>query len=162
MSIMVQFTACNDAELAKKITNFLRRSLGREPISLEEPEQLNLPGMEPEPEKYSTTPEMNETLPLENLKSTRKPRGPNKKKNTTSPPQEAAPVVEDDGDLASEPTIKVTTREDALQALQKVNSEKGLPTARVVLAKFGCQRISEVKEEQYSDFVAACLEVLKV
>jgi len=57
---------------------------------------------------------------------------------------------------AVEPAAKTFTREDAVAALQELNIKKGLPAAREVLKMFDCVRISEVKVEQYCDFVTAC------
>lgn len=46
--------------------------------------------------------------------------------------------------------------EDVRAALARLNEAKGIATAKGVLAKFGAARISEVKAEDYSAFVADC------
>ncbi len=54
--------------------------------------------------------------------------------------------------------IEVTppTKEEATKALGLVNSTKGLAAAREVLLKFGGQRISEIKPEDYAALIEAC------
>lgn len=50
------------------------------------------------------------------------------------------------------------SKEEALKALQTFNIKKGLAAARELLKEFNCARISEVKEEQYPDFIRVCYE----
>jgi hypothetical protein len=52
--------------------------------------------------------------------------------------------------------IAPPTKEQAVQALQELNIKKGLETARSVLKKFGCARISELKPEQFTAFIELC------
>ena len=51
---------------------------------------------------------------------------------------------------------QVCSKQDAIAALQELNIKKGIGVARGVLSQFGCARISEVKEDQYCAFIAAC------
>ena len=55
-----------------------------------------------------------------------------------------------------EETVEEVPQADALSALQKVNSEKGLATAKELLNKFGANRLSEVDASKYGEFIGAC------
>lgn len=78
-------------------------------------------------------------------------RGP--KAKAAAPIEEvAAPVVE----TLPIPEKLSATKEEAVAHLQQVNNQKGLKTAREVLAKFNCARISELKEEDFTNFVLEC------
>jgi hypothetical protein len=48
------------------------------------------------------------------------------------------------------------TTDDLRKALAAVNEKKGLAFARELLVKFGAGRVSEVKEDQYAEVIAAC------
>lgn len=54
------------------------------------------------------------------------------------------------------PTVVVASKEAVHQALQQVNMAAGLNKAREILAHFKIQRISEIKPEQYKEFVDMC------
>lgn len=58
------------------------------------------------------------------------------------------------------PQVAEVTKQEVIQALQKVNSMKGLPKAKEVLVKFNCARLSDVKEAIYPQFLKACNEAL--
>jgi hypothetical protein len=47
----------------------------------------------------------------------------------------------------------------AIEALQKVNVEKGFEAAKSVLAEFNVKRFVELPESEYADFVQACQAV---
>lgn len=53
------------------------------------------------------------------------------------------------------------TIDNVRMALSRLNESKGLPEAKKVLAKFGAERVSAVKPEQYADFVLACEDAAK-
>jgi hypothetical protein len=48
------------------------------------------------------------------------------------------------------------SREQVKTALEQLNAARGITVVREILAKFNCSRLSEVKEEQFADFIAAC------
>lgn len=56
--------------------------------------------------------------------------------------------------------IVAPTKEAAVEALQKVNANKGISTAREILIKFSAQRISDIKETDYPAFIKECQGVL--
>lgn len=58
-------------------------------------------------------------------------------------------------------TASVPTKEQVHEALQKFANAKGLPEARLLIAKFKVTRISELKEDQYAEFVKACTLIKK-
>lgn len=66
-------------------------------------------------------------------------------------PQAAAPTPPAAGASGSKLTL-----DDARTALGALNSKHGLVMAKGALSRFGCQRISEVKPEQFADFIALC------
>lgn len=88
------------------------------------------------------------------------------KKEAASPPPEAAPMdtptdeVKPDAPTATA-TTNVPSREDVIQALQKVSALKGLAEARNVLARFDYQRVSEVSSENSASFIKACEEAVQ-
>lgn len=47
------------------------------------------------------------------------------------------------------------------EALHEVVSHLNLSAARDLLLEFGCERVSELKDTQYLDFVAACKAAIK-
>lgn len=57
---------------------------------------------------------------------------------------------------ASDPDMPVYTKADIVAACQKVSETKGLPVARELLATYGAKRVSDVKEEDYAEFIKAC------
>lgn len=81
-----------------------------------------------------------------------------KKKAAIKPPsvEEEVPQEEE----VKEEVEEEVPQEDALAALQKVNSMKGIATAKEILNKFGAKRMSEVTPAQYGAFIGACDEVL--
>lgn len=54
----------------------------------------------------------------------------------------------------------ISNKESVHQALQRVNVEVGLPKAREILQHFNVNRMSEVKESQYPEFIDKCNEAL--
>lgn len=62
---------------------------------------------------------------------------------------------------SASPESVMATKESAMEALTKLNGEKGIVVARSVLSKFQVSRFAELKEESYGPFVAACAEALK-
>lgn len=83
-------------------------------------------------------------------------RGP--KAKSAAPVVEAveAPAVETLPIPQSNEGKLSATKDEAVAHLQQVNNQKGLKTAREVLAKFNCARISELKEEDFNGFVLEC------
>lgn len=59
-------------------------------------------------------------------------------------------------EVAPEASKSAKTKADVINALSKVNAEKGMLAAKGVLAKFDCQRISELPETAYAEFVKTC------
>lgn len=52
------------------------------------------------------------------------------------------------------------TKENALKMLQEVNNSKGLQAARDCLSRFGADKLSNLLEKHYGDFINLCNEVL--
>lgn len=52
------------------------------------------------------------------------------------------------------------SKEGVAEVLQQVNITCGLPKAREILESFKAKRLSEIKEDQYTAFVAKCHEAL--
>lgn len=52
--------------------------------------------------------------------------------------------------------VLTPSKEEVHDALQRVAAELNLNAARDILLEFGCERVSDLKETQYLDFVAAC------
>ena len=80
------------------------------------------------------------------------------KKKAAVKPQ---PPIEEKAEVKTETkketeTVEEVPQADALSALQKVNSEKGLATAKELLNKFGANRLSEVDASKYGEFIGAC------
>ncbi len=70
---------------------------------------------------------------------------------------DVASIVHDDGgNGVMETPAPVLTREDVLKAFQHVNMAFGVPACRSLLVMHGITRISELKEEDYAAFKAAC------
>jgi len=46
--------------------------------------------------------------------------------------------------------------QDTIEALKRIAAAKGIIVAKAQLAKFNCTKVSELKEAQYSEFVAVC------
>lgn len=53
-------------------------------------------------------------------------------------------------------TSQSVTREQVVQALQKISAKHGLAKVQEVLKKFGAQRISELPEKEYSSVILTC------
>ena len=94
-----------------------------------------------------STPEVKETKVAE------APNKKAKKKALGRPPKVATP----------EEIEKVKAQHDALvsrqaihDALQQVNSTKGIAFAKAILEKFNAQRLSDLPEEKFSKFVEHC------
>lgn len=52
------------------------------------------------------------------------------------------------------------TKENMIEAIQKINKTKGLSVARSLLQKFGVERISQLKPAHYADVVIECNNLL--
>lgn len=50
------------------------------------------------------------------------------------------------------------TLDDARAALKRLSDKGGISPCMEALARFGCQRISELKEDAYADFIKLCDE----
>jgi len=50
----------------------------------------------------------------------------------------------------------VPTKDDIQSSLQTVTETHSLSEARDILKAFSCERISDLEEEQYEDFIKAC------
>lgn len=61
----------------------------------------------------------------------------------------------------SENEVLEVTSEQVFAALQKVNQEKGLDTAKSILNKYNANRISEVDEKDFAGFVSDCEDAIK-
>lgn len=102
--------------------------------------------------------ETDETLiPAESEETpTEKKRGrPPGKKSVEAPVAEEKPVELPEITSPKEPLMQVT-KDDAYQALTRVNAKKQLDGVRAVLAKFSVERFSALKEEDYRRFVDEC------
>lgn len=87
-----------------------------------------------------------------------KPRGrPAKAKPETTEPVAETAAAEVVAEVAKENVLAAkVTNQDVMEALKKVNSTKGLNTAREILGKFQAQRLSEVKETDWAAFIDTC------
>ena len=69
-------------------------------------------------------------------------------------------------DNVSTPTVAAVigtveiTKDTLRENLRKLNDAKGMQTCLDVLSRFGVQRISDIKENQYADFIKKVEEVL--
>lgn len=57
-----------------------------------------------------------------------------------------------------EKTAKAVTKEEITQALQSVAATQGMDKCTDILSQFDAQRISDIKEEDYADFIEACTD----
>jgi len=57
-------------------------------------------------------------------------------------------------DLVEEAAKAVPTQDEMVQALTKLNQKHGIAAVREVLAEFGCQKVSEPKEDQRAAVIA--------
>lgn len=53
-------------------------------------------------------------------------------------------------------TSEPPSLEEVREALSHLNSEKGLPSARDILARYGCAKVSEIPEERRDEFITEC------
>lgn len=89
----------------------------------------------------------------ESPQATPKRRGRPAKVQATAdgaPPPAPAPAVTE---AVAGPAL---TKDDIRAALGALNSVKGLSECQAMLARFGAQRIPEVKAEDYAAFIQAC------
>lgn len=61
-------------------------------------------------------------------------------------------------EISPEPSQTPPTRSEAIEALRNLNNVKGMPQAKAVLSQFKCNRISELKEEDFRQFIKACTQ----
>lgn len=67
----------------------------------------------------------------------------------TAPPQEPEEETQESGDINY-------SKDDVLHCLQLVNTTKGLPTARRILNSFEANRVIDLSEQDFGDFIKAC------
>lgn len=60
-----------------------------------------------------------------------------------------------------EPAVKLPTKEEVYDKLQEITAKFGLPSSRETLSKFKANRISDLKEETFPEFLVYCNELLK-
>lgn len=48
------------------------------------------------------------------------------------------------------------TKQDAVEVLIKVNTKFGIEKAKELLGSFGCEKMSELPEEKFTEFVKVC------
>lgn len=70
-------------------------------------------------------------------------------------PEVQAPV--ETPKVAAPEPMKTLQRTDLAPYLTKVSEVKGIAEARTILGEFGAQRISELQEEHFEDFVKRCV-----
>lgn len=71
-------------------------------------------------------------------------------------------MVEDVSDFIDSDAPRVVyTKDQVTDALKKVNSAKGLPTVKAILAEFGQDRLSSIEEKDYPAFIEKCQAALK-
>jgi hypothetical protein len=88
-------------------------------------------------------------------------------KNTTvpqvAPPVQPAPVVQtappQQATVALKEEVK-PTKNDAIDALAKVNEVHGLDAARACVHSCGYKRVSEIPEDIYGEFIAHCNKII--
>lgn len=101
---------------------------------------------------------------------------PAQKRGPGRPPKNSQPKEESDGQLTmnldsgAEPTpppakmnkteAAVVTRDDAAQALMKVNDKHGFDRCIAVLKQFDATKISELSPKIYPEFVQTCLAMI--
>jgi len=93
-----------------------------------------------------------------------------KKKAAKKAPKKSEKVedeaeAEDAEEIEAAPTKRyakkeAVTKERIHEVLQEVNAALGLPAAREILKSFDAQRMSELKEDMYPDFIARCNEAI--
>lgn len=109
------------------------------------------PAPQPEPEEK----------PKKRRRSTKKA----KQEETAPEPKEEAEEEAKEADPEAQveettPDEKKPGYQDARAALLKVNSKCGPAKVKEILGRFGCQRITEVQEDSYAEFVNACEEAV--
>ncbi len=115
------------------------------------PFAIEVPGTEPEPpkkakggrKKAKPADDVFETKPIHN-----------------APPEEESADNESPAIVqhTANKSAPIVNKEAVHQALQQVNINAGLPKAREILSYFKVNRISEIKEEQYKEFIEKCNE----
>lgn len=104
----------------------------------------------------SSSPEITDMAPAKRV-------GRPKKTEVESAPvatpqvQTATPLT-DPSEMAA---IAPATRDEALKALNALNTAKGLPVCMGILKEFGAGKFSELKVDDYGAFVARCAATLK-
>lgn len=69
---------------------------------------------------------------------------------------ETQPSRAEEAPAAASVAPPIINKEAVHQALQQVNVAVGLPKAREILSSFNVNRISEIKEDQFKDFIEKC------
>lgn len=122
------------------------------------PDSSDLPSPGPDAEEHTDIAQT--LMPL--VKKIVSSKSVKPKKVAAPPPVEeeddepAFDAEEEEAPAAPAAEIKAFTADDAVKALQEVNSKKGLPAARKILAEFNCTRISEVPQKKFGLFITAC------
>lgn len=78
--------------------------------------------------------------------------------NAMKPPQQQSAA--DPFAASNDQAAGAVSKMDAAEALKEVSAKNGLEGCRSMLKKFGVQRLGELKEDQYADFVKACKEAI--
>jgi len=91
----------------------------------------------------------NENPPSPPAEGRRGPGRPPKNKPAGQPDPEPKQT-----DLVEEAEKAPPTQDEMVQALTKLNQKHGIAAVREVLAEFGCQKVSEPKEDQRAAVIA--------
>lgn len=71
-------------------------------------------------------------------------------------------VANTEDESSSAPSEKVAaTSDDVYKALKSVHDSKGVEVAQGLVKEFGGARISDIKPEQFTDFIGRCAEACK-
>ena len=92
------------------------------------------------------------------------PEVPKKKSKKKSKSKVAEPVSVDSPtaldtapDAGEVPSAKKEElKKQCTEALQKLNTDKGIEAAKAILESFSCKRLGELKADDYVDFIQAC------
>ena len=150
---MFHFTieASSVEELSTKINGLAAIFASKTKTSVQAVSNIMLPA-ETELAHQTEEPSTENVSQISDLSGKKKPgRKPGVKASVTEAPVVATHVAPD-----SEVKDPGPTKIEATAALQELLFKKGITVAREVLIKFGCARISDLKADQYSEFIAEC------
>lgn len=111
-------------------------------------------GLSPLPNFSNSVPALEPELA--SAEPVKEPRKRAKKVQPEEAPAEPTPVEETPPPAAASSTPVNNLKEQVFSALKKVSTNKGMVTAKELLTKFKCARISELKEDQFPEFIKAC------